>query len=225
MCTRYVLFTSEQKLSAQFNAPMDVPLRPRYNISAGQPVIVIRQTGGRREAVALDWGLVPSWSNEPSKYFVNARSETMFEKPAFRGALRYRRCLIPADGFYEWQKLPGGKQAFYIRRADKKPFAFAGLWDDWSRPEGDKQSCAIVTTSANSEMAAIHERMPVILGPESYRRWLDPDLFREVDLMDMMVPLPNGVLETIPVSPLVDNPRNDSSILIEPIQQEPTLDL
>ena len=159
-------------------------LLPRFNIAPTQDAPVVRMSGGSRRLDMLRWGLIPSWADDASSSArtINARSETAAEKPSFRDAFRERRCLVPADAFYEWKKVPRGKQPYAIRRADDTPLAFAGLWESWrdpSRPAADAvESFTILTTTPNQRLAGLHDRMPVILSPGDFERWLDPDLGR-----------------------------------------------
>ncbi len=185
-------------------------LPPRYNIAPSQPVAAVRlaEPGGP-ELVMLRWGLVPYWAEDPKGGYkmINARSETVDRLPAFREAYRRRRCLIPADGFYEWQKFGDAKQPMLIRRQDRQPFAFAGLWERW-RPKagGDPiESCAILTTIASRALASIHQRMPVILAPDAYDQWLD----QSADPRPLLRPAPEDWLTAQPVSPRINSPRFD----------------
>lgn len=223
MCGRFALLILGGALAEEFGAAVPQGLAPRYNIAPTQPVLAVRAVpgNGRREIVALRWGLVPPWAKDPSigDRMINARAETVAEKPAFRSAFRKRRCLIPASGFYEWKKTGGRKQPHYIRRRDGAPLAFAGLWERWA-PEGEAplETCAIVTTDANDLLAAVHDRMPVILSPAAYDAWLDPgaDPGR---LRALLAPSPPGDLEMYPIGLLVNNPRIDDPRLIVPAPQ------
>lgn len=165
----------------------------------------------------LRWGLIPSWADDPGigARMINARSETVAEKPSFRRAFKDRRCLIPADGFYEWQRTNGGKQPYYFQTEDRRPFAFAGLWESWSREGEEIHSCAILTTNANDLVGEIHPRMPVILPPEDYDLWLDPDA-RESDLLlPLLRPYPAGDMQAHPVSRKVNKPSNNDPGCVE----------
>ena len=180
MCGRFLLHAPVEVLQRAFGFAERPNLQPRYNIAPTQTVAIVRRKddGGGRELALVRWGLIPSWAKDASigGRLINARAETVAEKPAFRGAFRRRRALVPADGFYEWRKREGDrpKQPLLIRRRDGQPFALAGLWEHWRGPEGEVQTCTIVTTAANVVLAPIHDRMPVILDPASYDRWLDP---------------------------------------------------
>jgi putative SOS response-associated peptidase YedK len=191
----------------------------RYNIAPTQEVVVVRAdpAEGRRSAALMRWGLIPSWSKEGATGppMINARSETLAEKPTFRTALRSRRCLIPADGFYEWQQSPGGgrgkKQPFYIHRTDGGPLAFAGLWETWSGSGGGPaiESCTIVTTAANATLRELHDRMPVVLAPGDYSLWLDPSVAEPARLSHLLAPCGEDELVAEPVSTHVNRVAND----------------
>lgn len=209
-------------------AARQLPLfEPRYNIAPTQDVLAVRVDAevGEREAAALRWGLIPSWAKEPKSGppMINARAETVAEKPTFRTAVRRRRCLIPADGFYEWQKLGAGanrgkKQPFYIHRGDDRPFAFAGLWESWSAMENRPlviESCTIITTSANRALAALHDRMPVILAESDYALWLDPIVDDPGDVAHLLAPCGDEELVAEPVSTHVNRVANDDPQCIQ----------
>jgi len=172
---------------------------------------------GKRKLEMLHWGLIPSWAKDPEvgNKMINARAETVAEKPSYRKAFKERRCLILADGFYEWQKTDSGKQPFYIRMEDESPFAFAGLWESWQN--GRKiRSCTIITTSPNEVAAQVHNRMPVILHPEDYEMWLDPDFDERELLTTLLKPFPAEAMEAYPVSRKVNRPANNDPEVIEP---------
>jgi len=194
---------------------------PRYNIAPSQNVPVVRmaEAGGERECVLMRWGLVPSWAKEGSFNFstINARAETMSEKPTFRNSFKRRRCLVPADGFYEWKATAEKhKQPFVIRPVDGKSLAFAGLWDRWHSSAGEAlESMTIVTTAANDMMRPLHERMPVILPPEHYALWLDPACQKTALLSSLLMPCPNELLCLTPVSRYVSNARNEGPRCLE----------
>jgi putative SOS response-associated peptidase YedK len=221
MCGRFTL-TSSAKILKEFFPLLDIAeAQPRYNIAPTQPVIAVRhlpQHAGP-EVAALRWGLVPHWADDIKIGYrlINARSETAAEKPAFRKAFRDRRCLILSDGFYEWQKLEGRKQPYYIRRRDGKPFAFAGLWENWSKGEAPVQSCTILTTDANELMRPLHDRMPVILDPGDFDRWLDPTVNKPDEVQPLLTPCPADWLQAIPVSSHVNNPRNEDASCVTPL--------
>jgi putative SOS response-associated peptidase YedK len=194
---------------------------PRYNLAPSQPMLVARTApGGKPELTYLRWGLVPSWSKGPDSRFslINARVETVAEKPAYRGPFRYRRCLIPTEGFYEWKPAQGGKQPYLIRMRSGAPFALAGLWDHWQDPNGSElETCTIIVTEANSVITPIHDRMPVILPPEVWDTWLDPHQQDSRALRSLLVACDPEPMEAFPVSWAVNNTRNDEPSLIEPV--------
>ena len=199
----------------------DVPeLSPRFNIAPTQAVAAVRaRADGGRELVALTWGLIPSWSKDRTigSRLINARAETVGEKPAFRAALRARRCLVLADGFYEWQKLGTRKQPHHIRMRDGRPFAFAGLWERWTPAEGDPvESCTIITTLPNEVVAPIHDRMPVILAPADLDRWLDPGVRDPAAVAALLRPYPAGDMTAYPVSLRVNSPGADDPSCVVP---------
>ena len=225
MCGRFALMTSTEQLAEDFGVPQaalaEMPLSvPRYNIAPSQPVAAIRLAeNGARELTFFQWGLIPSWAKDVKfgSKLINARSETVAEKPSFRAAFKRRRCIIPADGFYEWQKTESGKQPMFIQAADKRPLPLAGLWEFWRSPTGDAiQSCTILTTGPNEMMAAIHNRMPVILEAEDFESWLDPGP-SPTDAMHLFRAYPAHKMMAYPVSTLVNNPRNDTAACIEPL--------
>jgi putative SOS response-associated peptidase YedK len=186
---------------------------PRYNIAPTQGVLAVRRAAqGGREGILLRWGLVPSWANDLSigNRMLNARAETVLEKPSFRAAFLRRRCLLPADGFYEWQNVAGKKQPLHFRLRDGRLFAFAGLWEHWEGPEGDPvESCTVLTTEANDLVRPVHERMPVILGPHCHDAWLDPGNTNTALLRSWLVPYPAGEMAVLPASQRVNNARNE----------------
>ncbi len=194
---------------------------PNYNVAPSQPVRAVRlNADGRLEMVRLRWGLVPSWSKGPNSRYsmINARSETVHQKPAYRTAFRRRRCLIPADGFYEWKKTESGKQPYFICRRDRRPLAFAGLWEHWERGgEGGMESCAIIVTVANSVIRPVHDRMPVILSAQEYGRWLDPRNEDPEELLPLLSPCADAALEVYPVSRRVNSPRNQGADLLRAV--------
>ncbi len=217
MCGRYTLATPVGRLAEEFGFDSSsTEFRTSYNVAPTRQVPVVLAEGGKRRLEMLRWGLVPSWADDPGigARMINASSETAPEKPSFRRAFRDRRCLIPADGFYEWKRENGGKQPYYFRMQGGRPFAFAGLWESWTK-DGEIRSCAILTTAANEVVAGIHDRMPVILPSRHYEAWLDPEAERD-ELNDLLVPYPGDDLETYPVSRFVNSPGNDDPRCIEP---------
>ncbi len=232
MCGRFTLNTTPDQVATLFDLPTEPRLQPRYNIAPTQPVGIVRmdKTGDAREWELVTWGLVPSWSKDPSMgaRMINARSETAREKPSFRAAFKRRRCLVPATGFYEWQKVNGKKQPHLAgvksqaKHGDSDLFAFAGLWEFWTGGDGSEiQSCTILTTSPNELMEPIHNRMPVILHPDDYEEWLgsgqdDPPPVLD-SLQHLLRPFPTEQMQTTPISTLVNNPRNENAECIEPL--------
>jgi len=199
------------------------PMPARYNVAPSQAVAAVTNQQSKIDYVR--WGLVPSWAKDLSvgNRMINARAETLAEKPAFSRLLRRRRCLIPADGFYEWRKNPDGKTKtpMYIRMTGGRPFAFAGLWDTWHDPDGATvPSCTIITTTPNELMRPIHDRMPVILKEADYQRWLAPEETPAESLTKLLEPYPAGEMEAFAVSKAVNSPRVDAPQLIEPVREE-----
>ncbi|GAB4152375.1 MAG: SOS response-associated peptidase [Candidatus Promineifilaceae bacterium] len=221
MCGRFTLLTPGESLAVQFELPAVPQLAPRYNIAPTQPVAAVRvNDAGRRELTHLHWGLIPAWSKDPGMgaRMINARSETVAEKPAFRAAFKYRRCLIPADGFYEWQKLNGKKQPIYIRAQDGGVLAIAGIWERWTSADGSEiESCSLLTTDPNELLQPIHNRMPVIIAPADYDAWLDPQVQQPEALQALLRPYPAALMTAYPVAPLVNNPFNDTPDCIRPL--------
>ena len=218
MCGRYSLISDISALQVRFD--FDPPITPhtsRYNIAPTQNVLTVRAGDGRNVAEHMRWGLIPSWAKDMSigNRAINARAETLAEKPMFRTALRRRRCLIPADGFYEWLRVGKAKQPMRILLTTGEPFAFAGLWETWTNPEGETiHSCTIVTTAPNDLMRPIHDRMPVILLPENESTWLDHSIEDASALNDLLSPYPPEIMEAYPVAPLVNSPTNDTPDVI-----------
>lgn len=225
MCGRFTLTLPAEKLCALFQVSPPPGLGPRYNIAPTQPAPVVRPAGDEREMVLLRWGLVPPWARDPSlgSRLVNARAETAWEKPSFAPAFRRRRCLVPADGFYEWRKTPGGSRPYLFRFRDGRPFAFAGLWERWERGEEPLETFTILTTRANALVAPIHPRMPVILDPRDYDAWLDPSLQDLSRLAGLLQPFPPGGMEGFPVTPRVNKPGFDEPACVEPLPDPPGL--
>ena len=223
MCGRYRLTAKERYIRDHFGIEDSLEWTPRYNIAPSQPVLTVRQhrTEPRRMFGLMRWGLIPYWANDPSIGFktVNAMSESAAEKPAFREAMRKGRCLLPADGFYEWQKLPAkparGKaakatQPYSIGMADGSVFALAGLWDRWRSPSGEVlETCTILTTDANVLVRAVHDRMPVILRPDDYDLWLDPGVTDPARMAPLLKPFDARLMRMYPVSSRVNNVKYD----------------
>ncbi len=227
MCGRYTLKTPVERLSEKFQFPEVFLLKPRYNIAPSQEVAVVRRLPDDRERklAMLRWGLIPAWSKDPTKGAqpINAMAETAAEKPMFRDAFKRRRCLVPADGFYEWKQEGGRKQPVYIHMKDGEPFAFAGLWERWVREEDELiESCTILTTEPNGLLEPIHNRMPVILDPKDYEQWLDPDVQEVTRLKPILHPYLPEQMTYYPVNLRVNNPRNDDALCVEPLPQTRT---
>ena len=197
---------------------MDLPFEARYNIAPSQNVLTIGDFGVGLEGRLMTWGLIPSWSTD-GKGFINARAETLEEKPSFSESFRLRRCLIPADGFFEWKRTGREKRPFYFQLRDELPFAFAGIWDTWSNRGDAVTSCAIITTTANELVRELHDRMPAILLPDFQDAWLDPKTDRSV-LAELLRPFPSVRMKTHPVSRAVNHPENDSRDLLARVDVE-----
>jgi putative SOS response-associated peptidase YedK len=219
MCGRFTLHTSGEEIAQHFALSIPPPLTPRYNIAPSQEACAIRtlESSRDRSAAFLRWGLIPRWAKEPKIGYrmINARAESVAEKPAFRAAFRHRRCLIPADGFYEWRRDGRTRQPFHLTRQDGGLFAFAGLWEQWRDPDaGIIESFSIVTTRANDLLAPIHNRMPVILPPDAYPIWIDPGARDPGVLEGLLTPFPSQAMKAVPVSPRVNSPGADDPNLI-----------
>lgn len=219
MCGRYELHTHPAVLALAFGLPCPPDIHPRYNIAPMQNVPVVRRgADGARELAQVRWGLVPRWAKDPSigARMINARGETIAQKSAFRRPFERHRCLIPADGFYEWKTLPGGrKQPVRVTMKDGRPFAFAGLGERWLGADGEVvDTCTIVTTAANALLRPVYERMPVIVAPADYARWLDVD---DEPPQDLVAPYPADAMTFTAVSTRVNAVRNDDATLIEPV--------
>lgn len=223
MCGRFTLTASGQVLMEELGL-ISIPedYRPRYNVAPGQLILAARDGDAGRKGAMLKWGLVPSWAKDPSIGYkmINARSETVAEKPSFRRAFDQRRCIIPADGFYEWRKDGKQKIPMRFRLRDGRPFAFAGLWEAWRPPDGEGETlftCTILTTAANELVQPVHDRMPVILAQESLDLWLDRDVPGE-GVVSLLRPYPAREMEAYEVSPRVNSVANEDPELIEPLR-------
>jgi putative SOS response-associated peptidase YedK len=228
MCGRYVSVSSPTLLAETFGAEevrVD-DVEANYNVTPRAEVPIVAVSRGTRVVDRVRWGLVPFWAKDVSigDKLINARAETVAEKPAYRRAFERKRCIMPADGFYEWKLEEGVKKRrpHFIHRADGTPLAFAGLWDAWYDPNVEEperlRSCAIVTTVANDDLAPLHHRMPVVLPEEHWDEWLDPTVHDTAALQRLLVPLPNGELVHHPVSMLVNKPDNNGPELVEPVE-------
>ncbi|BDI30991.1 DUF159 family protein [Capsulimonas corticalis] len=217
MCNRYTIGKSKSEIANQFDAMMIAEIDASYNVAPTQQVAIVTQSE-KRVLETAKWGLIPSWAKDPKigAKMTNARAETVAEKPAFRSALARRRCLIPADGFYEWRAQlegeKGKKQPYYFHLIGGDLFAFAGLWEVWRDPAGDwLKSCSIITTTANEVVEPIHDRMPVILRPEDIDRWLSPEPYETQDLLSMLTPYPAEAMEAYPVGTAVNSPAYNTA--------------
>jgi putative SOS response-associated peptidase YedK len=228
MCGRFTLRAPASVIAEQF-ALFEVPgFAARFNIAPTQPVPVIRQRAephrtGRRELAWLRWGLIPGWAKDTAigARLINARAETAAEKPAFRAAMRRRRCLVVADGFYEWQRSGRAKQPYFIRLRDDQPFAFAGLWETWEGADHSAlETCTILTTDPNELIRPIHDRMPAILAPASYDAWLDPTVDDPQKVLPLLTSYPSDAMQAEPVGSFVNSPTHDSPQCIERMMQK-----
>jgi len=221
MCGRFTLTVDPADLQDVFgDFVFPAQFAPRYNIAPSQPVLAI-PNDGKNKADFFLWGLIPSWSKDPAiaNKLINARGETVAEKPSFRGSFKYKRCIIPADGFYEWKEQAGQKTKtpYFIHMKDRRPFAFAGLWDEWHSPDGDTlRTCTIITTTPNELMSTLHNRMPVILDKQNFGDWLNPTPQKPENLIHLIQPFPADRMSAYPVSTLVNAPGNDRSECILP---------
>jgi len=234
MCSRYNLLSPPEAVLAYFGVAQTEPFPPRYNIAPTQPVLIVRQGFlGERELVLVRWGLLPSWARDLSKFstLINARAETLLEKPSFRGALRHKRCLVPANGYYEWTGKAGAKQPHLIQacsseqaearasgcKIPNKPIAFAGLYEQWMGADGSEiDTMAIITVPANENVRGIHDRMPAILQPEHFETWLDCRSVDAREASELLRPCEEGVLEIVEVSRQLNSPRNEGAELLLP---------
>ncbi|MGE3148573.1 MAG: SOS response-associated peptidase [Pseudorhodoplanes sp.] len=226
MCGRFVIKSPPDILRRMLDYREHPNFPPRYNIAPTQPVPIVRLEQGGRTLQLVRWGLLPAWVKDPKAFslVINARAESVNEKPAFRLAMQRRRCLIPADGFYEWKGEGAAKRAYYAHAADGQPFAFAGLWECWTGPNGEEmESAAIVTTTANRVLGAIHHRMPVILPAEAYAPWLDCAGVDGQEATTLLRPAPDEMMIAHPVSAAVNKVVNDDARLIEAVSEENAL--
>jgi putative SOS response-associated peptidase YedK len=224
MCGRYTLSSTGDELALLFDLSEVPSLPTRFNVAPTQETAVVRvvEPGAPRHLDFLRWGLVPYWAEDPSigNRMINARAETVADKPAFRWSFRKQRCLIPTDGFFEWKKEGKLKQPYHIRRQDRRPFAFAGLWARWKPKDGDGgflDTFTILTTESNELIRPLHDRMPVILDRESFDLWLDPAVDDRARLQELLVPYDGSVMETVPVSRTVNSPAYDGPDCVAPL--------
>ena len=220
MCGRYAVTSAPEAIRALFAYQERPNFPPRYNVAPSQPIPIVRLADGVRQFALVRWGLIPSWVKDPRAFalLINARGESVNEKVAFRNAMRRRRCLVPADGFYEWKREGNRTRPYFVRRKDRKPLALAGLWETWIGPNGEEmESAAIVVTGANRTLAAIHDRMPVIVPPEAFELWLDCANVDAQTAAALIAPAPDGLLEAYEISPAINRAANDGATLIEPL--------
>ncbi|MBN1256512.1 MAG: SOS response-associated peptidase [Planctomycetes bacterium] len=213
MCGRFACNEIPKPLADIFNLILP-PYQPRYNLAPSQQLLALINDPETSKPIfhALTWGLVPFWAKDKTigQRMINARAETAAEKPSFRAAIRYRRCLIPASGFYEWAKAGKEKQPYYIHLADNQPFTFGGLWEIWESPEGEViMSCAILTTDANQKLSPIHNRMPVIIGPDNWQLWMDSKVQVPKEIAHLLSPCADELISLYPVGKYVNSPRSD----------------
>jgi putative SOS response-associated peptidase YedK len=217
---RFAQKSSAKKVSKQFKVEGVPPLVERFNVAPTQSVLVVREPDAR-EAVFLKWGLVPRWAKDPDvgNRLINARAETVTEKPSFRDAFSRRRCLVPMEGFYEWARRGDSKRPFYFHMRDGEPFAVTGLWERWEGEGGPLETCTLLTTEANGLLASYHDRMPVIVRPEDYDLWLDAEVRGTETLLPLLRPYPREGMTAYAVSPVVNSPSNDSPSCVEPARE------
>lgn len=219
MCGRFVRFHSWRDLREKMTLTAPAELPPSYNVAPTQQVLVARERNGQLEGVAMRWGLIPSWAKDKKMAQINARGDTAAEKPMFRSAFKKRRCLILADGYYEWAKGPGKqKQPWYYRLKEDRPLLFAGLWETWSGEGGPIETCAILTTDANELAAPVHDRMPVILTGDEALAWIDPAIDDKEKLTSLLRPFERAQMKAFAVDAMVGNVRNNSPACIAPLR-------
>jgi putative SOS response-associated peptidase YedK len=224
MCGRFAITSTPEAIRLLLDYLDQPNFPPRHNIAPTQPIGIVRLENGQRRFALVRWGLLPSWVKDPKSFtlLINARGDTVNEKPAFRNAMKYRRCLIPADGFYEWKGEGPSKVPYYVRLKSGQPFAFAGLWETWTGPNGEEmETAAIVTTQANQALRPIHHRMPVVLPPEAYDPWLDTSHVDAAAAHALIAPAPDGLFDAYEVSKAVNRVANDFADLTEPATNPP----
>jgi putative SOS response-associated peptidase YedK len=223
MCGRYAVISAPEAIRALLGYAERPNFPPRYNIAPTQPIAIVRLMDGKRQFALVRWGFIPAWVKDPKtvSLMFNARGETAAEKPAYRNAMKRRRCLVPADGFYEWKRDGQRKRPHWIRRRDSKPLAFAGLWETWTGPNGEElETAAIVTTAANDTLRPLHDRMPVVVPQEAFDLWLDPNADPR-SAAALMAPAPDDLLEAVEVSSAVNRVANDDPALLTPASEMP----
>jgi putative SOS response-associated peptidase YedK len=219
LCGRFTLYATNEELEKRFQVSLDGPFEKSYNIAPTQMVLGIVSNQGERQVAFFRWGLIPFWAKDAKMghRMINARAETVHEKPSFRRLLQRKRCLIPSDGFFEWKQTASGKQPYYIHLKEGSLFSFAGLWDTWKDGDQEIHSCTIITTQANELMKSLHHRMPVIFEPEQEEIWLDRSIGDAEALQSLLTPLADQKLEAYPVSARVNSPKNNHAELLQPI--------
>lgn len=224
MCSRFAVTSPPDAVRRYFGHKNVADFPPRYNLAPAQPIAAVRLGPSRaRELVLLRWGLIPSWVKDPRDFttLINARSETVLTKPSFRNAVRYRRCLIPADGFYEWKGARGNKRAYFIKPTSSGPIAFAGLWEHWQGADGSEiETAVILTIDANATLAPVHSRMPAVIDRPDFQTWLDCNEIPAGEAVELLKPAPVSLFEVVEVSTQVNNPRNDDPDIQQPLQGE-----
>jgi len=220
MSGRYLLAARPEALAAAFGIAAPPWLPPRYNIAPGGPIGIVRFVHGARDFALVRWGLIPSWVRDPRKYgpFVNARAEGIAEKPAFRGGMRYRRCLVPASGWYHWEQRGGARRPWLVRPRAGGPIGFAGIWDPWLGADGSEiDGALIITVPASPDIAGIADRMPAVIAPEDHGRWLDADRITAPAAALLLRPAEAETMEAVPISDRVNRVENDDPSLLEPV--------
>ena len=227
MCSRYSLTSPPEAVRSYFRYDNEAIFPPRFNIAPSQPVAIVRNTPkGGRELALVRWGLIPSWVKDPRDFpnLINARAETAAEKPSFRAAMRHRRCLVAADGFYEWTGARGAKSPHLVHPRAGGPMGMAGIFEHWQGPDGSEmESMAILTVAANQAMSAIHDRMPAIVAEHDFDAWLDCRSGSASDVLNILSPAPEDLLEIVEVSRKLNNPRNEGPEVQEPAAEKPLL--
>jgi putative SOS response-associated peptidase YedK len=224
MCGRYLIISSPDAIRRLFGYPEQPNFPPRYNVAPTQPIPIVRLWEGKRQFALVRWGLIPAWVKDPLRFtlLINARGDSVNEKPAFRNAMKRRRCLIPADGFYEWKEEGARKRPFAVRPRQGGPVAFAGLWESWMGPNGEEmETAAIVTTDSSRSLRDIHHRMPVVVPPEAFDMWLDGENVDAPTAAALLAPAPEDFFDAYEISPAVNRVANDTPELLEPYTAPP----
>ncbi len=221
MCGRYLIISTPEAMRRLFGYPEQPNFPARYNVAPTQPIPIVRLADGKRQFALVRWGLIPAWVKDPRTFslVLQARSDSVLDKPSFRNAMKRRRCLIPADGFYEWNEATKPRRPYVVRPRDGGPVAFAGLWECWIGPNGEEmETAAIITTDANKTLHPIHHRMPVVVPPEAFDVWLDCLNFDANAAADLLVPAPEDLFEAYEISLAVNRVANDHPGLLEPVR-------